>query len=65
LELSFDIGRVFSHTTLGIMTEKITLLPVTITELGVELFGPKMYFIALHFKANSQKIMEQSLKSTL
>jgi hypothetical protein len=53
LELSFDIGRVFSHTTLGIMTEKNTLLPITIIELGIELFGPKKYFIAFHFEANS------------
>jgi hypothetical protein len=47
------------------MTEKITLLPITIIELGIELFGPKMYFIALHFETNSQQIIEQSLKSTL
>jgi hypothetical protein len=42
LELSFDIGRVFLHTTFGIMTEKNTLLPITIIELGIELLGPKI-----------------------
>jgi hypothetical protein len=47
------------------MTEKNTLLPITIIELGIELLGPKNYFIALYFEANSQQIIEQSFKTTL
>jgi hypothetical protein len=43
------MGRVFSPTILGIMTEKSTLLLITTVDLGLELLRPKNSLIAVHF----------------